>query len=343
MAKMGLTLGNLTAKTSTIAYRTFLRPMMEYGLALDAIPKNEQKRLHRTQTFCLNLLFRTARTTSHGALHLNCGLPTMATRAKVLGIQCRARWEDVATHDDKMIALITRFIRSTAMKDQPYLGKPFYESIQWNLTCTRKEKNATFSMSMAFAKDDDSTTDRTQILSVKTLMLTHDAHTSFKRGQQLTAACTPRTKMSGVWTQLGPSIPRRLHVVMVWWRLGAFTWHPHGKYRLCKKCKCNGEGRIELSRSHAQTCVDEEDTLDALVQGYKDIFTGWTEPETEGVGPIDKLLDMLGEVGKLENEEPIVGQAFNGLWTDLEQIFHTLMWRLAGWQARPGDIPEWDF
>jgi hypothetical protein len=73
-----------TPKTSIIAYKAFLRPIMEYGIALQPVTPEALQSLERTQMYAIKLGFSVHARTSNLATLTVCGLPSMEDRNAIL-------------------------------------------------------------------------------------------------------------------------------------------------------------------------------------------------------------------------------------------------------------------
>jgi hypothetical protein len=99
LRSIGLHGRGLAPTTAIYAYKVFIRPVLEYGLAIDSFPAHERKRLHRFQIKSLKLLntiFSTPHTTSQRALLLLTNLLPISSRNVILATKSWARMFDRA-------------------------------------------------------------------------------------------------------------------------------------------------------------------------------------------------------------------------------------------------------
>lgn len=67
-------------KQRLLTYKSFLRPMIEYGLALTILPRVPLEALQKAQNFCLKLMLHGSKSTSTAAMHLVMELETIRMR-----------------------------------------------------------------------------------------------------------------------------------------------------------------------------------------------------------------------------------------------------------------------
>jgi hypothetical protein len=81
---MGLHGKGFSRITAVHAYKVFIRPILEYGLAMDKFPAHDRKRLDRFQMKSCNTIFSTPHTTSQRALLLLTNLILISNRNAIL-------------------------------------------------------------------------------------------------------------------------------------------------------------------------------------------------------------------------------------------------------------------
>ena len=88
-----MNIGGFSPAASSTIYKTFIRPVMEYGLPLKVFPASSpiSTTLQKAQNFALRLTFSAHRTTSINALQKLLLIAPMTTRNQVLNIQFAAR------------------------------------------------------------------------------------------------------------------------------------------------------------------------------------------------------------------------------------------------------------
>jgi hypothetical protein len=91
LAKHGLNLSGFPQYASAILYKTFIRPVMEYGIQLRVLKGKTAAVLQKTQNFALRLIFSAHRNTSVNAMQKLLMLEPMAVRNQVLNLKFGAR------------------------------------------------------------------------------------------------------------------------------------------------------------------------------------------------------------------------------------------------------------
>lgn len=94
------------------AYKSFLRPMLEYGMALSILPKSITNMIQQAQNYVLRLMLRGSKNTATASLHILLDLETIATR----NIELNARYFNSllnSTKADHPAGTLTRHIYAT--------------------------------------------------------------------------------------------------------------------------------------------------------------------------------------------------------------------------------------
>jgi hypothetical protein len=102
-------------KQKLLTYKSFLRPMIEYGLALTILPRVPLASLQKAQNFCLKLMLHGGKSTSTAAMHLVMELETIHMR----NIELNARYFNNLLNGDKQhhpVGLLVRAIYNAGAK-----------------------------------------------------------------------------------------------------------------------------------------------------------------------------------------------------------------------------------
>lgn len=91
LARHGMNLAGFPQYASAILYKTFIRPVMEYGLQLRVLAGKNAEKLQKTQNFAMRLIFSAHRTTSVNAMQKLLLLEPMRIRNQVINIKFAAR------------------------------------------------------------------------------------------------------------------------------------------------------------------------------------------------------------------------------------------------------------
>ena len=87
MSKKGMNAFGWRPIMSLNIYKSFIRPMMEYGLALQLVPKSILRQLQNVQNLALRRIASVNKSTSIAALHSIFGLESMAERNQLLNMK----------------------------------------------------------------------------------------------------------------------------------------------------------------------------------------------------------------------------------------------------------------
>ncbi len=102
-------------KQRLLTYKSFLRPMIEYGLALTILPRAPLEALQKAQNFCLKLMLHGGKSTSTAAMHLVMELETIHMR----NVELNARYFNNLLNGDKQhhpVGLLVRAIYNAGAK-----------------------------------------------------------------------------------------------------------------------------------------------------------------------------------------------------------------------------------
>jgi len=125
LAPMGFNARGWAPAASARVYKTFIRPVMEYGLALTCNLTNETlRRYERTQATALRTLCSAPPNTSWNALRRLLHMEPMAHRMEVLNIQWAARLHSSADKGNLAVHMYHNCIRTIAPPSRSSLPLP---------------------------------------------------------------------------------------------------------------------------------------------------------------------------------------------------------------------------
>lgn len=102
--RMGMNLTGFPQSASALLYKSFIRPIFEYGLALKIKQRQTLTALARTQSFALRLIFSAQRNTSANALQKLLLIEPIETRNLVLNMKFAARLHN--SNDNRIPAVV---------------------------------------------------------------------------------------------------------------------------------------------------------------------------------------------------------------------------------------------
>ncbi len=211
-----------------LAYKTFLRPKMEYGLALMQPKKHASliKHMEVTQNNVLNMMLSSDRATSRGAKMKVLALESMRFRQEVLQFSFFNKLNNVDSNHS-MAAQVWRLQGR---------GKP-----------SRMKRAVMANPAMNF-KVNHSWNDTIEFILTRRWDSTCEWDQPKVGWANTAASITKPTATKTIYTD--PKINRDDQQLLISWRIGSFTFH--------QPCQVCGE---EVTRSHALSCTQVEDDL----------------------------------------------------------------------------------
>jgi hypothetical protein len=216
--------------TRVLAYKSFLRPKMEYGLPLLVSNAKMVSRLEVTQNCVLNMVLSTARTTSRGGKLKLLQVEPMEFRCNKLQYLF-FRKLDVGAPSDALSYRLWHAIKAQPERKRTKMLKA---------AC----KNELFSYAVSHTKEE------TDLFLLAQKLASTDKYDTIKDGRRDIAAsiATPERRTLTVYTD--PKFNKADQHVLTMLRVGALTFHQE-----CARC-----GR-QVSREHAWQCSGEEAAL----------------------------------------------------------------------------------
>ncbi len=225
----GLSLNGWQPTSNVGFYKTFLRPLLEYGMAVDIIPNEEMKVIQLAQNQALRSMFSTAHTTSTAAVHKLAGVPSMESRNRSLFATFYKKLKakiQVRAHNEQKSLTVYR------ANDTKFMEK-IKSDETWRLLDEQKHTNR----------------DSLQILK-KRIQANSIQEMTKKQGNVADVIWTNEALKPN--PLLKCKIERNRLKTLIHWRLGRVAFHQE-----CRNCSTNST----LSRQHAVTCTDAETKL----------------------------------------------------------------------------------
>jgi hypothetical protein len=299
MGNLGMNINGFSPEASSRLYKSFIRPVMEYGLQLKTLSKDEINLYQKTQNMALRQILSVPRNTSIEAMHKLLLIETMEVRNRILNLQFVGKLHNST---DKYVPAV-RIWRSQ-LQDLPKKSlteqsrkNPLWTEGKWrNLLFTplganvpeicvldeKKKKELVRKSIMDLAKNE------TNVAGVLELNDTEKHRFVLKSSTQITR-------------------PRRITIVR--WLVGAVAMH-----QLCRSCDLG----VELNREHAVMCSGAGAFLSQIYTAI---------PQISRYNKIDYLLNTYrqsSEETAYENIEQAIGMVYrnclhyeqseNGFW-----------------------------
>lgn len=253
---MGYNLTGFDQTTSINIYLTFLRPMLEYGVAL--CPSREALTKYQyVQNMCLGAMFSSPRKTSISALHKLTLIEPFDCRVAILGCKYWARlWN---TNDGNIPAVKFAWKSTVYSRLKNILSKKIAKHPFWSHA--RKLDHLTNHL----------TTRSTPI----------QAKTAFTKAQTLKLRAKAILQLDPEATNIGGCIKLDQNEPLKHWKiLKASTFTSNSdrinilrwalgnvvRHEICKNCTGTGDEPNELSRAHAIDCALSEEETDAILE-----------------------------------------------------------------------------
>lgn len=210
------------------AFKSFIRPTVEYGLQLKTLPNQELQLLQSFQNQCLRTMLSVGNSTSISALHVVTQLETMTTR----NIEMNARYLGRVWNNNETSNLTFNWLKH---KGEEYIriNNPLGRSLHLtnpNTTTLKSVIPLTKNEIKQIRMDDLKSFQQEGSKIGKAI----DLPDKFKLGNLLSNRTLPRNKFRS----------------LILWRLGRIALH-----QKCKKC-----GK-EVSRTHALDCTQTTEQL----------------------------------------------------------------------------------
>ena len=235
MGNLGMNINGFSPEASSRLYKSFIRPVMEYGLQLKPLSKDEIKLYQKTQNMALRQIFSVPRNTSIEAMHKLALIETMEVRNQILNLEFVGKLNNSTNGNIPAVRVWRSNIQTVPKNSLTASSKknPLWQKGKWlNLLFNPLGSAAqTFKVLEPKKKKEivrrsiiDLAKDETNVAGVLELNDTERHRFVLKSSTQVTR-------------------PRR--ITMVRWLLGAVAIHQN-----CRSC----DHGIELNREHAVLC-----------------------------------------------------------------------------------------
>lgn len=210
-------------------YRQFIRPKMEYGLAITIFNVAQTKLLDAAQDQCLRLIYGSHRTASTAVMRHLANLPSMAER--IMYLQARFLLRAYTLPEDTLLATIRPLLQNSPKSQWSKLEM----TKLWNRLPEPKEALGTAGLRVHF-----------RTFRNETLATCRNGNKAI-----LLKACRPKL---GIDPLMRVPMTREERSRCTRWRLG---WLPGGKPTPCSRCRVG-----HTSRHHFITCFNTHIRLD---------------------------------------------------------------------------------
>ena len=290
------------ANTRVLAYKAFLRPIMEYGLQFMPPGCKTIDYMELTQSKVLNMMLSVSRSTSRGAMLKLLQLETIDFRRQKL----QFRFFDALNNTEVHEAIAWRI---------------------WNGTCNTRHKSDMANMALAnplYAYAIHHNAEETIKFTLGARLASMQAGDKIENGQANVAASIATPPRLGLSAYTDPRFPREDQNVLSRLRLGGLTFHQR-----CKQCLA------PVSRSHAWQCSGE---LNRLVHTYPDEYAAFSARQnTAGWSFPDYLCNAMD---KALSTKPIDQARGDGLFQALAQAATVIRDTVSGFE-RTEDGRSW--
>ena len=280
------------ASTIILFYKSFLRPIMEYGMQLSTYSDEIIKAMERTQLRCLRSFLSVNSSTTQRGMRLLCGLNRMDVRYQILACRTWSRWIDRQNENSYYSSAAIKILNNIEHECR------FESMALWRRMLSKKQEHPNEKLfNTLYLPTEHPQNPHRKITLQETFMLNDMEAQNREKNQELARAIYPAIKPSAVVTAGQPIISRLSRRRLLLWRLGQIPGHiPDDTYRRCEKCYNEQDITVDASRSHVNECLELDNWINPIIERYKPPH--WRPPDHPRVYPFDNLLDILTQVGK---------------------------------------------
>ena len=306
MGSMGLNLNGFAPEASSRLYKTFIRPAMEYGLALKQLSAEEIKTYQKTQNMALRMIFSVPRNTSIEAMHKLAQVEPMETRNQILNLEFAGR---IHNSTDKTIPA-TRIWRSQ-IQDLPRNSLTY-----WAKKNNLWDKGSWLNHLLNPLGNQAVETELECLEKSQKKMICRKAIMELSKGDSNVAGAIEIVDLEKhrYITLSNNNIPKKRRMTITRWILGVVARHQN-----CRNCDAGNE----VNRDHAIDCSGAGEYLARIYDAI---------PVTTNYNIIDYLLNIHRHSPNMEfyeNMENAISmiyrkclhceQSENGFWTSRHQ------------------------
>ena len=343
-------------QSSILFYKSFLRPVMEYGMQLGVYSEEITHQFEKTQLRCLRSLLSVNSSTTQRGMRLISGLTRMTVRYQILACRTWSRWfdrkEDNDYYSSTAIDLFDKIDHHITIKTMPLW-------IQMENRLSIQPLSNLFAI-MQIKSIPNPQPGQNQIrvpTLIESFSIADMEEQNLEKNQELARAITPSLKPAAILSAGQPTISRTSRRRLLLWRLGQIPGHiPDVTHRRCEKCYQEQDLVVAASRRHVHECLNLDPWINPLIQEFRPPNNTWTPPNHPNVYTFDNLLDLLTFVPKCP-PEPLLMPGTNkdedelyqewldqvneinnqerAIWIHVVSIIDSICSQILGWPSDP--------
>ena len=319
--------GNSFSELSILKiYKSLIRPILEYGLAIDLFPKEAITAISKFQFRFLRTAFSLQPSTSQRAMLLLTGLEPPHIRNGILAFKSWSRWMDRQNNP--------KFCSSYALNLSYRLLVPPFK-IQSSLLLRKIEK----------IKQDNPLLTRFKIITTRIPNIPSNFLSDFTSKafinlhtttQELAAAISPSTKPSNLLYGTEPLVSDAGRRRLTLWRLGMIPGHPHQN---CQDCLLDSH-ETPANRKHVILCTNANFIINREL--IRIGHPGLRLSSNPNVNSLDLLIDALPKIPQLPWDLSNADQDLLdkiALWSLAEYVINKICTSCLGWN-NPNSRPN---
>ena len=306
----GMSLGGWRPSSCLMLFKIFLRPVMEYGLALDVLPKEILDSMQKAQNQALRKMLSAAHTTSIAGMHVLLNVPPIEFRNKHLMSKFYAnlaRLAEAEVIDQVQEPVIVDMFKkqSELPQIQPTLLGKVLESPYWDEI---QEIDYPTTDPPAETTPELSSVNEVQLHLRKIKLTTNNCvgklqkkyiHKMVKRRGNVADNIQVSDNKKAHKLVTSEWIHRKTQTHLIFWRLGRVAYHQD-----CLNCTVHN--RQELSREHALDCANVKPMIrlafpqlpDERNRNMMDIALDHLAYHSDDIHQLNTLADAVVEIKK---------------------------------------------
>jgi hypothetical protein len=238
------------------AYKTFLRPILEWGLAIVKVRAAEMKKLESAQTDILKRGLTLSRSVSNGCLLLTTRIQLMEFRMEFQKVKTFCRFLD---HDDTFMAnhavKHSLFVDiNMVFRENPFGNQGLDNSEIWQELLRRKNILTGAGLGVSFSQCLGKVHPMLPT-SLKHLQFEKSVQSIYQRDQLMIQLTANVGLISPILLAKPGKLSRKQLRLLYLWKVGVLPTHP---YKFCKSCLPE---QIPASRNHLNICYDLDSAL----------------------------------------------------------------------------------
>lgn len=255
----GYNIGGLNLTTCTTVYKTFVRPMLEYCLAL--VPAKHIQPLQRAQELSLRCMVSSTRNTSRAALHLLTKIPPLMERQLIYQASFFGMLHNSNDGNNPAVEIYWRGLQCNRHKDSTI--SMFTQNIELRRTMQIRNHFG------ARLNTTNPTIDPPANISTATRLYAAEkaAQTMIVEDNNIAAVLDETLHSEPRWIFKTTLLPTRTKIDVIRWLAGNICTH-----MICQTC---GE---ETSRKHGTQCAGVEAEAELIMPS---LYNEWKAQDTE--------------------------------------------------------------